>query len=81
MGRNVAAYKTLVRPHLEYSLQFWSPPNCKDYDCAERIPRRFTKILSRLEVFSYGERFNRLGLFSQEQKRVKCELMKVHKYK
>ena len=38
-------YKTLVRPHLEYRIQFWSPHYRKDVEALERVQRRFTRML------------------------------------
>ena len=37
-------YKSLVRPHLEYSISAWYPHYSKDKVLIERIQRRFTRM-------------------------------------
>ena len=38
-------YKSLVRPHLEHALQFWSPNLRRDINKIEKTQRRATKMI------------------------------------
>ena len=44
----------LVRPHLEYSIQFWSPQHKEDMELLERVRRRAMRMIRGLQHLPYG---------------------------
>ena len=55
-------YRALVRPHLEYCVQFWCPYLRKNVFAIEGVQQRFTRLIPGMAGLSYEERLSQLGL-------------------
>ena len=73
-------YPALVRLHLEYCVQFWSPQFGKDADRLERVQRRATKMTKGMENLPCEETLKTRGLFCLQKKRLRRELLTVFQY-
>ena len=75
----VRLYKSLVRPHLEYSSPAWSPHYRKDKLLLERVQHRFTLLFDDLKLLEYQERLVKLKLWTLEERRNRADLIELFK--
>ena len=75
----VPLYNAIVRPHLEYCIQAWSPYLRKDIDMLEQIQRRATTFIPGLRDIRYEERLKECGLTTLDTRRLRGDQIEVFK--
>jgi len=69
-------FKSLVRPHLEYSIQTRRPHYKTYIDLLEAVQRRAKKLISGLMGYTYEDILNMLTLTTSETRRLRGDLKK-----
>ena len=76
-------YKTLIRPHLEYCVQLWSPlPKHGNWGLIldiENVQRSFTRMIDGIGLLTYEERLNKLDLTTLLERRARGDLIETFK--
>ena len=72
-----ALYVSMVRPHLEYASQIWSPHLLRDIQALEKVQRHTTKLVPELQHLSYGDRLSALNLPSLLYRRRRIGMITV----
>ena len=67
-------YKSLVRPHLEYAVQAWSPHQLGHIRLIDGVQHRFTRVIPELKSLTYEARLKRLNLTTLEIRRIRGDL-------
>ena len=75
----IPLYKAIVRPHLYYCIQAWSPYLRKDIYMLEKIQRRATKLIPGQRDLTYEERSKECELTTLETRRLRGDLIEVFK--
>ena len=75
----VCLYKSMVRPHLEFSQVVWHPYLLKFVDKLESVQRRATKLIPGYAGLSYPERLAKLSMPTLSYRRIRGDLIEVFK--
>ena len=76
----VNLYTMYVRPHLECSVQSWSPWYRKDIDVLEQVQMRAVDLVVGLSARSYEGKLKEVGLTTLEERRKRGDIIQVWKY-
>ena len=78
-GVMLALWKTVVQSILDYCSQLWSPSDQSSISLLEGVAKAFTARVSGMEGLDYWDRLQQLGMYSQERRRERYQLMFIWK--
>ena len=70
---------SMVRPHLEYAVQVWSPSKLKNIEEIEKVQARASKVPSKLKRLPYEKRLELLKLTNLKERRTRGDLIQSFK--
>ena len=75
----ITVWKTLIQTKLDYCSQLWSPSDQAAITKLEGVARSFTARVTGNEHLDYWDRLKKLGMYSQERRRERYQLIFVWK--
>ena len=76
-------YKSMIRPHMEYCVQLWSPlpahGNWRLILAIENVQRKFTRLIDNIGLLPYKSRLEKLGLTTLLERRARGDLIETFK--
>ena len=72
-------FKSLIRPHIEYANQIWSPHLKKHTTYLENVQRRATKLIPGFKDIEYKERLRKLKLPTLAYSRLRGDMIELYK--
>jgi transposase len=76
-------YKSMIRPHMEYCVQLWSPlpahGNWRLILAIEDVQRKFTRLIDNIGLLPYKTRLEKLGLTTLLERRARGDLIETFK--
>ena len=72
-------YKSLVRSHLEYGQEIWSPWRKSQMEKLEKVQRRATKLVASIRHLPYKDRLRKLKLPSLGHRRLRGDIILMYK--
>ena len=72
-------WKSLIQSKIDYCSQLWSPNDQASISKLEGVARSFTARVANMEGLDYWERLKKLGMYSQERRRERYQIIFIWK--
>ena len=72
-------WKSLIQSKIDYCSQLWSPNDQASISKLEGVARSFTARVANMEGLDYWERLQKLGMYSQERRRERYQIIFIWK--